>query len=387
MTALKRTLTLTDLTLFGVASIIGSGGFNLSGKGVRAGGSWWPVAVAISSILIMGAAYAYDGAFQRFKKDTSESDIVRAVFGPLASSLGSGAILVYNLVSVVVILVFCSQMILPSFSWSTQISASIAILASMAGLALAGIELDTLVIDGTTWLLIGILVVVGLLAVLGSVTHTSPALPVPTQGGFMTSLWMFFFVLVGFDSIMKFTEETADVQDVPRSFYLSNIVSIVLTVGVAAALSIWVPGLSELKEHNAIGWLFAVFTGPWIVTPFKWFIVAFLLLTTFVVFLATTRYLHGLGAKADWLAPFKEVNAASAPWISILSVFGLGSLVALLNNTELLVMITDIGFAVIAALVATSVAVADWHDGSLVSAAVNGATGLGFLGLLGSAFL
>ena len=62
---LKRTLTLTDLTLFGVTSIMGSGGFNFIGRGVGSGGSWWPAAVGIAAVLLMGAAYAYDGAFQR----------------------------------------------------------------------------------------------------------------------------------------------------------------------------------------------------------------------------------------------------------------------------------------------------------------------------------
>jgi len=242
-------------------------------------------------------------------------------------------------------------------------------------------------IDGSTWVLIAMLVAAGLLAIVGSLSQKIPTLSIPTQGGFMTSLWMFVFILTGFDSIMKFTEETKDVQDIPRSFYLSNLVSIILTVGVAAALSIWVPGLTESKEENAIGWLFAVFMGPWVVEPFKWLVLAFFLLTTFVVFLATTRYLYGLGDKADWLAPLKEVNGASAPWISIATVFGFGSIVSLLNNTELLVMITDLGFAVIAALVAGAVAVADWRDGSLISAAINSATGLGFLGLFGSVFL
>jgi len=384
---LKRTLTLTDLTLFGIANIMGSGGFNLIGKGVRAGGSLWPIALLVPAVLLMGAAYSYAGAFERFKKDTSESDIVRSVFGPWAGDVGTVAILVYNLVSTIVILVFCSKMLLPAGSWVSQSSLTIGLLASMTGLALAGIELDTLMIDGMTCFLIAILVIAGLLAVLGLTGTAIPTLSLPSHGGFMNSIWMFFFILIGFDAIMKFAEETKDPADVPRSFYLSNTVSIVLTIALAAAISIWVPNLSEKQEHNAIGWLFAAFTGPWIVEPFKWVILLFLLLTTFVTFLATTRYLYGLGNKATWLAPLKEVNAAAAPWVSILSVFGSGSVLSLLNNTEILVKITDLGFGVIAALVASAVSVADLGDGKIVSAAVNGATTAGFLGLLGSAFL
>ena len=384
---LKRTLTLTDLTLFGVASIMGSGGFNFIGRGVSSGGSWWPAAVSIAAVLLMGAAYAYDGAFQRHPNNTAESDILRSVLGPWAEGAGVIAILVFQMASIVVIVVFCSKLLWPTGSWWGQVATTLGLLTSIAGASLAGIELDKLIIDSTTCILISTLAVASAFALAGLVTQDLPSLPSPTQGGFLHSIFMFFYVLAGFDSIMKFTEEAKEEQDIPRSFYLSNLVSFLLTIGVSTALSYWTPGLPDSKQDNAIGWLFAAFTGPWIVKPFKWFILILLLLTTFVTFLATTRYLYGLGGKAEWLAPLKEVNSVSAPWISILTVFGIGSIVSLLNNIELLVMITDLGFSVIAALVAGAVAVADWRDGSLISATVNGATGLGFLGLFGSAFL
>ena len=373
---LNRTLKLTDLTLFGVASIMGSGGFNLIGEGVRHGGSLWPVALGISAVLLMGSAYSYAGAFSRFKTNTAESDMVRSVFGPWGEGVGSAAILTYNLVSVVVILVFCSKMILPTSSWCSQVTLTISMLASMAGLALLGIDLNKGLIDILTWLLIGILAIG---SVMGLLSFNELKSRVTESGGFMTSLWLFFFVLVGFDAIMKFAEETKDERDIPMAFYLSNTVSIVMTVGIALAISVLVPNMSVSKEKNAIGWLFAAFVGNWVVEPFKWLVLVFLLLTTFVVFLATTRYLYGLSDS------FKEVNANKAPWISIMSVFGLGSVVSLLNNTERLVMITDLGFAVIAALVAGSVAVADWRDGDTLGTTINGSTGLGFLGLLASA--
>lgn len=386
MDSLKRTLTLTDLTLFGVASIIGSGGFNFIGRGVSSGGSWWPAAVSIAAVLLMGAAYAYDRAFQHFPKNTAESDILRSVFGPWAEGAGAAAILVFNLASIVVIIVFCSKLLWPTGSWYTQVATTLGLLTAIAGASLAGIELDKLVIGGTSWILIATMVIASAFALAGLATQEL-TLPAPTQGGFLHSIFIFFYILAGFDSNMKFTEEAKEEQDIPRSFYLSNLASFLLTIGVAVALSYWTPGLPDSKQDNAIGWLFAAFTGPWIVKPFKWFMLILLLLATFVTFLATTRYLYGLGDKAEWLAPLKEVNGVSAPWISILSVFGIGSIVSLLNNIELLVMIADLGFSVIATLVATSVAVADWRDGALVSAAVNSATGLGFLGLLGSAFL
>jgi ABC-type cobalt transport system substrate-binding protein len=353
---------------------MGSGGFNLIGTGVRAGGALWPLAIAVPAALIMGAAHAYAGAFSRFKDNTAESDVIKSIFGPWASGVGAGSILMYNIASIVVILVFCSKMLLPSGSWIAQVGLAIALLAAMAALSLYGIDADRIVIDGIAGCLIGMLVAAFLLGLWGLGIRGLPTLQWPASGGFMNSLWIFFFVLAGFDANMKFAEEAADPADIPRSFYTSNMISILLTFGVAAAIAIWLPGLTAAQGETAFSQLFAVFMGPWIMEPFKWLVVIFLLLTTFVVFLATSRYLYGLGDQTEWLAFTTQVNGASAPWASILTVFGAGSILSLLNNTELLVKVTDIGFAVIAALVASAVSVADVNEGRLASAAVNGAS-------------
>jgi len=374
---LDRTLSLTDLTLFGVASIMGSGGFNLIGPAVRDGGSWWPAALGISAVLLMGSAYTYSSAYDRFKNNTSESEMIRSVFGPLAEGIGASAILIYNLVSIVVILVFCSKMILPEGSWFSQISLSISFLASMTGLALMGIDFDASLISGLTYALIAVLV---LAASMSLMAHKGLGpLTAPSHTSFMNSLWLFFFVMVGFDALMKFAEETKDPRDIPRAFYLSNLVSMLLTAGVAFAITMILPNLTKAKAGSAIELLFASAMGKWVLEPAKWIILIFLLLTTFVVFLATTRYLYGLSPL------MKEINAAKVPWVAVLSVFGTGSAVSLLNNTELLVKITDLGFAVIATLVAGAVSVADWNEGKVESALISGLTGMGFLGLLAAA--
>jgi len=356
---------------------MGSGGFNLIGPAVRDGGSWWPAALGISAVLLMGSAYTYSSAYDRFKNNTSESEMIRSVFGPLAEGIGASAILIYNLVSIVVILVFCSKMILPEGSWFSQISLSISFLASMTGLALMGIDFDASLISGLTYALIAVLV---LAASMSLMAHKGLGpLTAPSHTSFMNSLWLFFFVMVGFDALMKFAEETKDPRDIPRAFYLSNLVSMLLTAGVAFAITMILPNLTKAKAGSAIELLFASAMGKWVLEPAKWIILIFLLLTTFVVFLATTRYLYGLSPL------MKEINAAKVPWVAVLSVFGTGSAVSLLNNTELLVKITDLGFAVIATLVAGAVSVADWNEGKVESALISGLTGMGFLGLLAAA--
>ena len=70
------------------------------------------------------------------------------------------------------------------------------------------------------------------------------------------------------------------------------------------------------------------------------------------------------------------------PWVSILSVFGVGAGAALINNVETLVMITNVGFSVIGGLVAAAACVADWRDGLMGSAIVDGGVATGFVAML-----
>jgi amino acid transporter len=386
---LDKALTLTDLTLFGVASIVGSGGFNLVGKAVRTGGSWWHMALLISATLLLGASYSYSEAFEKFRRNTSESDMVASVFGPVGEGVTIFAILLFNIVSISAILVFCAQLLLPDGSWGLQVGAALAALGGMAAFSLTGIEMNKVSINAVAYVLVGLFTLTSLSSLTSFASFTSlssPSLSSQSKGtSFTTSLLLMFFILAGFDSNMKFAQEATDPEDVPRSFFTSNVLSILLVAGVAFAVQQFVltgPGISVAKESNALGHLYAAFFGPSVITPTKYLMTAFMITTTFIVFLSTTRYLFGLGEKFSVLAPLKEVNAASVPYNTVAVVLIIAGLAILINHTETLVRMSDVGIILLLGLVAAAAAVADFGSGSLVSALVNGATASGFASLL-----
>ena len=51
---LNKVLTLKDLTLFGISSILWSGGFNLVGKGIQDGNHYFPLTLLLSGALFTG---------------------------------------------------------------------------------------------------------------------------------------------------------------------------------------------------------------------------------------------------------------------------------------------------------------------------------------------
>ena len=166
------------------------------------------------------------------------------------------------------------------------------------------------------------------------------------------------------------------------SFFTSNVISFALVAGVALAIQEWIPGLSVAKEGNALGHLYAAFFGPGALTPVMYLMVAFMITTTFVIFLSTTRYLFIIGEKFSSLSFLKEVNAASVPYNTVALVGIVAAAAIFINHTETLVRISDVGIIVLLGLVAAAASVADFGEGSLLGAVLNGTTATGFAGLL-----
>ena len=384
--ALEKTLTLTDLTLFGVASIMGSGGFNLIGTAVKSGGKWWIVACGIAALLLLGASHTYSRSIAHINhENTVESDIVSSIFGPYVEMFSITGILAFNIVSISVILVFCSHVIFPNSSWITQILFSFIILAGMILFALQGIDMNRDVINTITILLVIVLGTTASIGFIGPFFHNNPETFRKTSSfhmvDFRISLFMFFFILAGFDTLAKFMEETKDPADVSRSFFTSNIGSDILTLGIAMAIFYWIPHLSKANEEHAFANLVGHFLGDSATEVFKIVIVAFMIVTTFVVFLAISRYIYGLGEKKN-IPILTPLNENKAPYMSI----GILSLVAafgiLNNHTDTLVMISDLGLIVTILLVSAAATVADWNSGETLNSIISGLTTTGFGGFL-----
>ena len=381
---LKRSLDLKDLILFGISSILGSGGFNLIGKAVRAGGSDWPAFFSVVAALMMGAAWSYTRAHQESQTNTSESDVIQRVFGTTGERVAAGAILINGIISISVILVFVTELIFPSAGWIAQVMFSTLLLGSMAVFSLYGIDLNKTTVTGFTWILVVVLTAAAGLGGWGALKgmaitdgHT------PSRHEAISSLMYFFFILAGFDALTKFTDESRDPEhEVPRAYFGSNAISIVLVFGVAAALFMWVPGLTEKQEANAIGHLFARFLGPSAVGIMRLLMIVFMLVTTFVVFLSSTRYLYGLSESQEALSWLRSLNAAQAPWLAVAVVFAIGFIGLVINHIDVLVRLANGGFIVVMGLVAAAMAVIDWNAGSVVSTAINAITAAGFGGLL-----
>ena len=389
MSGLVRTLTLSDLTLFGFASIVGSGGFNLIGTAVRQGGDQWPVALGSAALLLLGASFTYSRMFelsnernQTNQTNTMESDMVRSIFGPFTEWVTIGGIVLFNIVSISVILVVCSHMLFPTGTWLGQILCALGLLSGITLSSLYGMDVNATLIDQGSAAFLILLTAVACIGFSSPfLTHEIPSSPISWK----RSLLLFFFVLAGFDTLAKFTEEAKDTETIPQSFYTSNILSMLITLGVSMACMYWVH-LAKSNEENAIGHVLEHFLGDGVAEGFKPLVVLFTIVASFVVFLAITRNLYGLG-KSKHIPHLTWLNKENVPYVGVGIVSCISALGILNNHTDTLVAISDLGLITTILLVSASVAVADWKQGKFREAVVSGLTAAGFGSMAGMYFL
>jgi amino acid transporter len=400
--ALKRSLGLKDLLFFGIATIMGSGGFNFIGEGVKQGGPLFPVAIAIVAALLFAASKVYADAYDMFKTNTSESDVVRQEFGDAGGAFTALAILAFNVFSSSTLLVLAAKSIFPTAAWSTQIGFALSLLGSMAAFALKGIDVNKEFVALFSGLIIALLSAASAIGVwegfdpAGTGLLAFPASLNKTPS-FVGSIVFFYFVLAGFDDLMKFAEEAVEPdKNIPTSFFLSNAVSTALTIGVAYAfvhvLTIPKLGIGPAASANPLGAIFQSVLGSGAVKPLFWIGVGLMLTSGFVDFLVVTRYLFGLAerpgpkeaAGSHYLSRFKwlrELSESQVPWKAVLAATGLIGGAIAINNIDTLVRVSDLSLTLVLLTVTGAVGVAKWRrDGC--PPWLEGATSLGFLGLL-----
>lgn len=383
--ALQKTLTLQDLIFFGIASILGSGGFNLVGEAVMKGGDWWPAALAIASAVLMGSAQTYEAAFNEFKTNTAESDFVKKIFGSNTSIATSTAIMLWNILSIATILVICSHMLFPEGTWIGQITFALMLLGLMGYFSLKGMDVNKETINSFSAALILLLSGISFMGIIGVSKNSIPSIPEISDKSFAASILFFYFILAGFDALIKFTEEAKDKKDIPKSFYISNMLAIGLVIGICLAFITSVD-MRRLKSYdNGIGESLQKFLGGNTKNMMIYFSVVYMIVTTFVAFLASTRYLFSLGAEYKILEPMRTLNEAKVPINAVFTTLGVAAACILVNHTEYLVRAADLGLSVMLLFVATAATKSTYDKGKIPW--IEGSTAAALAGLAGLSFV
>jgi hypothetical protein len=249
--------------------------------------------------------------------------------------------------------------------------------------SLQGIAHNKVFVNFCSSALVIILSAITLLGFAGAAVATQNIKPLPTlpNTSLTQSFLYFFYILAGFDVLMKFSEETKDPDDMPKAFYTSNSIAILFVLGLTFAV-ITFTDLQKVKPlEHVIGQMLNNVTGYNVKNYFNVLAVFFMIVTMFVTFLATTRYMYSLGDKYK-SEYFTALNKHKAPVVPVALTTLLISAIVLINHVDILVGFADVALGSFLFLVAAAATVYKYQKGEIP--VLEGLTASSFLGVFGA---
>lgn len=379
--SLKKVLNLKDLVLFGVLSIIGSGGFDLIGKAIKDGGQYFPLTLLISGALFTGSSYSYGYAHNKFKKNTSETDIIEYTYGSIGKYSSVLTIFLHNIFAIATILVLCSKILFPSTSWWKQVSFSLLLLSMMTFAAFQQLDMNKELINIFSS---GIILIFGSASLFGLSHVVSESFEVPKfpeKINLYESLLYFFFILAGQASILKFSEESINDKDINSSTYISLAIAVLLVGGLCLAAVTYIRDFRTINVDDIVGDIFGKIFNKGVGKFVSYFGLLTMIISTFFGFLATIRYTNSLSDKISFLNFIKDGGDGNVSHISILIISLLCLFAILINQTTSLVELSDVALIITLLLVSSASFYENYKEGSIPI--TDGLTSGGLLGILG----
>ena len=254
---LKRSLSLTLLTLYGLGNILGAGIYVLIGKVVATAGIFTPWSFVLASVLAGLTAFSYAELASRYPVSAGEAVYLQAGFDFRYLSAGVGILIILaGIVSAAAISRGFVGYFQQFLGWPEPVVV-IVLVTALGALASWGIVESVRVAALFTLIEIfglGLVVVVAwppldaLGASLGALAGPSDA---DAWHGILLGGILAFYAYIGFEDMVNVAEEVRDpLKNMPRAILLALVVSTLLYTAVAL-VAIASGALAELGASNA----------------------------------------------------------------------------------------------------------------------------------------
>jgi len=334
----RRVLGLPQVTMSGVAVIIGAGIFVLLGPAAQeAGGSVW-LSFVIAAVLSAFTAFSYMELASMFPKAGSEHEFARQAFPRWFAAVVGWCMSVALLVAAATVALGFARYLSEFVEVNQQWVGAVVILV-MAAVTYFGM-------DKAAWLIVG-LASLQILALLFVVVVGVPSLGdhdlmSGSVSGVMAGAALVFFAFIGFDEVITLAEETRDpTRTVPRALLLALGISALLYVLVAVA-AVSVLGPDALGDARApLAAVGEATVGPW---GGDMLAAAALVSTGSTVLLAITagsRMLYAMAAARDLPYALAKVWFARVPLNALLTSVVIALLFLLVGDLKTLASATD----------------------------------------------
>lgn len=340
----KRVLGLPQVTMSGVAVIIGAGIFVLLGPATReAGGAVW-LSFVVAGVLSALTAFSYMELASMFPRAGSEHEFASQVF-PRWVAVVVGWSMAAALVVAAATVSLGFGRYLNEFVLVDERVAAAVLLSAMAVVSYLGMERAAWLVISLALIEVGSLVVVMVIGVPSVGDHD---LLSGSFTGVLGAAGLVFFAFIGFDEVITLAEETHDpTRAIPRALLLALGISTLLYVGVAISavsvlgadvLSVAQRPLAAVGEQVLGGWAGRALSAAAMVSTST---------TVLLVLTAGSRMFYGM-AGADDLPRFLSVvrlrrvplNALIVVVIAAMALLLLGNLKTLASATDVLVYLT-----------------------------------------------
>ena len=342
--AFKRVLGLPQVTMSGVAVIIGAGIFVLLGPATReAGGAVW-LSFVFAGALSALTAFSYMELASMFPKAGSEHEFASQVFSRWVAVVVGWSMTAALVVAAATVSLGFGRYLNEFVSVDERLAAAVLLLI-MAVVSYLGMERAAWLIILLALVEIGSLIAVIVIGVPSVGNHD---LLSGSFTGVLSAAGLVFFAFIGFDEVITLAEETRDpTWTVPRALLLALGISTLLYVGVAVsavsvlgadALAVADRPLAAVGEKVFGGWAGSALSSAAMVSTGT---------TVLLVLTAGSRMFYGMAGANDLPRFLAEVrfqrvplNALIVTVIAALGLLLLGDLKTLASATDALIYLT-----------------------------------------------
>jgi APA family basic amino acid/polyamine antiporter len=351
-TKLKRSLGLFEVTLYGVGVIIGAGVYALIGKAAGLAGNAIWAAFAIGAFIAAFTGLSYAELSTMFPKAGGEYVYTEKAFNRKVAFLIGWLIVVGGVVAAATISLGFAGYLSVLFQTPIILSA-IVLIFLLTLLNLWGIKESAIANIIATLVEVGglILIIFFGLKHLGAVDYTQ--LPPLGFTGLLSATALIFFAFLGFEDIVRLSEETKNPKrNIPLALILSIVISTIIYISVAIA-AVSVVGWQALSTSEAPLALVAQ-------TAFgakAFFVLAITALfatfnTVLVTLIATSRMLYGMAENHGLPKILSQVHKRfKTPWLAVVITGIASAAFVLVGKIEIVASLTDFALFTTFALV------------------------------------
>lgn len=316
---LKRSLGLWEVTLSGVGIILGAGIYALIGEAAGLAGNAVWISFALSAIVALLTGLSYAELSSMFPKASAEYEYTAQAFGRrLAFVIGWLIILSGAIGAATVALGFAGYF--STLTGSPRLASALVLVVILSGIIFMGIKQSAWVaIIFTLIEALGLVIIIVLgIPSLGSIDYLE--MPFGVRGVFQAAA-LIFFAFIGFEEIVKLSEEAKDPEKtVPKALILAITASIILYVLVSLS-AVSVLGWQDLSRSDAP---FADIANA-AFGKSAFFVLSVMALfattnTVLLMLLAASRIIYGMAVLSSLPEILSKVHPVTrTPWAAILA--------------------------------------------------------------------